>query len=78
MGTFFTLGHSTVVILTCVAVAATSGALRERFDGFARVGNILGTAFSAVFLIVLCLGNGWVFYGLVKRLRKALRDEGRG
>lgn len=78
VGTFFSLGHSTVVILTCVVVAATSGALRERFDGFARVGNILGTAVSAVFLIVLCLGNGWVLYGLIKRLRKALRDEGRG
>ncbi|KAG5913646.1 hypothetical protein E4U42_000955, partial [Claviceps africana] len=32
VGTFFSLGHSTIVVVTCVVVAATSGALRERFD----------------------------------------------
>lgn len=72
VGTFFSLGHSTVVIITCVVVAATSGALRERFDDFARVGNIIGTSISAVFLIVLCAGNGWVLYKLIKRIREAL------
>src|SRR6478609_2065749 len=38
VGTFFSLGHSTIVIVTCVVVAATSGALRDRFDDFQRVG----------------------------------------
>ncbi|TAQ86703.1 hypothetical protein B7494_g4970 [Chlorociboria aeruginascens] len=34
VGTFFSLGHSTIVIITCIVVAATSGALekRERLD----------------------------------------------
>lgn len=72
VGTFFSLGHSTVVIITCVAVAATSGALRDRFDGFARVGNVVGSAVSATFLVVLCLGNGWVLHGLIRKLRVAL------
>ncbi|KAG9254329.1 high-affinity nickel-transport protein-domain-containing protein [Emericellopsis atlantica] len=79
VGTFFSLGHSTIVIITCIVVAATSGALRERFDGFAKVGNIVGTSVSAAFLIVLCLGNGWVLHGLVRRLRATLaaqRDSG--
>ena len=47
VGTFFSLGHSTVVIITCVVVAATSGALRDRFAGFQTVGAIIGTAVSA-------------------------------
>lgn len=72
VGTFFSLGHSTVVIATCVAVAATSGALRDRFDGFAYVGNIIGSAVSATFLVVLCIGNGWVLHGLIRKLRAAL------
>ncbi|KND86983.1 High-affinity nickel transport protein nic1 [Tolypocladium ophioglossoides CBS 100239] len=72
VGTFFSLGHSTIVIVTCIVVAATSGALRERFDGFTRVGNIIGTAVSATVLIVLCVGNGWVLYKLVKRLQVVL------
>ncbi|KJZ76475.1 hypothetical protein HIM_04204 [Hirsutella minnesotensis 3608] len=78
VGTFFSLGHSTIVIITCVVVAATSGALRDRFDGFTRVGNIIGTSVSAAFLILLCLGNGWVLYRLVKRLRAILADRRRG
>ncbi|KDN60262.1 putative Ni2+-Co2+ transporter transition metal uptake transporter [Colletotrichum sublineola] len=77
VGTFFSLGHSTIVIVTCVVVAATSGALRDRFDGFTRVGNIIGTSVSAAFLLLLCAGNGWVLYKLVKRLRVVLEEERR-
>ncbi|RFU75725.1 high-affinity nickel-transporter [Trichoderma arundinaceum] len=77
VGTFFSLGHSTIVIITCVVVAATSGALRERFDGFQRVGNIIGTSVSAAVLIILCLGNGWVLYKLVKRLKQVLEQRRR-
>lgn len=75
VGTFFSLGHSTIVIVTCVVVAATSGALRERFDGFQRVGNIVGTSVSATFLIILCIGNGWVLYKLVRRLQEVLQER---
>ncbi|KAI1187409.1 NicO-domain-containing protein [Nemania serpens] len=74
VGTFFSLGHSTIVIITCIVVAATAGALRERFDGFQYVGGIIGTSVSAVVLIILCVGNGWVLYRLVGRLRKVVRE----
>ncbi|KAL2270514.1 hypothetical protein VTJ83DRAFT_2698 [Remersonia thermophila] len=76
VGTFFSLGHSTVVIATCCAVAATAGALRDRFDDFQRVGGIIGTSVSATFLLLLCIGNGWVLYRLVKRVRTAVAEEG--
>lgn len=75
VGTFFSLGHSTIVIVTCVVVAATSGALRDRFDGFTRVGNIIGTGVSAAFLLLLCAGNGLVLYRLFRRLRVVLEQE---
>lgn len=58
-------------------VAATSGALRDRFDGFSRVGNIVGTSVSAAFLVILCVGNAWVLYKLVQRLQQVLADERR-
>lgn len=77
VGTFFSLGHSTIVVITCIVVAATSGALRNRFDGFQRVGNIIGTSVSAAVLIILCLGNGWVLYKLVKRLKEILAQRRR-
>ncbi|CAK7199149.1 hypothetical protein SEUCBS139899_001821 [Sporothrix eucalyptigena] len=75
VGTFFSLGHSTIVIITCVVVAATSGALRERFNGFERVGNIVGTSVSAAVLLILCAGNAWVLWRLVRGLRTELRKK---
>lgn len=77
VGTFFSLGHSTIVIVTCIVVAATSGALRDRFDSFTRIGNIIGTAVSATVLIVLCIANGWILYTLVKKLRRELERRSR-
>lgn len=80
VGTFFSLGHSTIVIITCIVVAATAGALRQRFDDFKRVGGIIGTSVSAAFLLLLCIGNGWVLWRLVRKVRQevteqTLRDE---
>ncbi|KAL2181163.1 high-affinity nickel-transport protein-domain-containing protein [Thermothelomyces heterothallicus CBS 202.75] len=75
VGTFFSLGHSTVVVVTCVAVAATAGALRDRFSDFQRVGGIIGTSVSAAFLLLLCAGNGWVLWRLVRRLRAVLEQQ---
>lgn len=77
MGTFFSLGHSTIVLITCIVVAATSGALQHKFDGFQRVGNIIGTSVSAAFLLILCVGNGWVLYGLIRRLQEVLAERRR-
>jgi high-affinity nickel-transport protein len=67
-----------VVIITCVVVAATAGALRERFEDFQRVGGIIGTSVSAAFLLLLCVGNGWVLWRLVRRLRVVLEEQRRG
>lgn len=36
------------------------------------MGNVVGTAVSATFLIILCIGNGWVLYRLIRQLREAL------
>ncbi|KAI0429937.1 high-affinity nickel-transport protein-domain-containing protein [Xylaria sp. FL1042] len=74
VGTFFSLGHSTIVIVTCIVVAATAGALRERFSSFQYIGGIIGTSVSAAVLILLCLGNGWVLYRLIIQLRKELQE----
>ncbi|KAK3295400.1 high-affinity nickel-transport protein-domain-containing protein [Chaetomium fimeti] len=75
VGTFFSLGHSTVVVVTCVVVAATAGALRERFEDFQRVGGIIGTSVSAAFLLLLCVGNGWVLWRLVRRVRVVVEEQ---
>lgn len=74
VGTFFALGHSTIVIVTCVAVAATGGVLRDRFNGVEEWGELIGGVVSAVVLVIFCGGNGWVLYRLVRRLRSAVGE----
>lgn len=75
VGTFFALGHSTIVIVTCVAVAATGGVLRDRFSGVEEWGELIGGVVSAVVLVIFCGGNGWVLYRLVRRLRSAVAER---
>lgn len=60
-----------------MVVAATAGKLESRFDGFSRVGGIIGTAVSAGVLILLGIGNAWIMWKLIKRMRQLLREEDR-
>ncbi|CAI4212069.1 unnamed protein product [Parascedosporium putredinis] len=73
VGTFFSLGHSTIVIITSIVVAATAAAISTRFDNFSTVGGIIGTSVSAAFLILLGLMNAYILYKLIKQLIKVLR-----
>ncbi|SPO02182.1 uncharacterized protein DNG_04855 [Cephalotrichum gorgonifer] len=78
VGTFFSLGHSTIVIITSIVVAATAAAISARFDNFSRIGGIIGTSVSAAFLIVLGLMNLYILYKLIVQLKKVLSlPEGR-
>ncbi|EON64367.1 hypothetical protein W97_03598 [Coniosporium apollinis CBS 100218] len=70
VGMFFSLGHSTIVIITSLIVAATASAVSSRFDSFSRVGGIIGTSVSAAFLLLLGVMNMWILYKLVQQMRK--------
>src|SRR5258707_15505118 len=43
-GLFFSLGHSTVVILATIAVAATAAAFKEELEDFHAIGGGIGTS----------------------------------
>ncbi|KAL2832831.1 high-affinity nickel-transport protein-domain-containing protein [Aspergillus cavernicola] len=72
VGTFFSLGHSTIVIITSIVVAATAAAVSSRFDKFSTIGGIIGTSVSAAFLILLGIMNAYILYKLYKQLQKVL------
>jgi nickel/cobalt transporter (NiCoT) family protein len=69
VGTFFSLGHSTIVIVTSIIVAATAAGVSKRFDGFSKVGGIIGTSVSAAFLILLGVLNAYILYRLVVQMQ---------
>ena len=57
VGFFFSLGHSTIVVLASIAIAATAMAFRDRFDAFQDVGGVIGTSVSALFLFAIAAMN---------------------
>ncbi|KAI5362176.1 putative nickel/cobalt transporter, high-affinity [Septoria linicola] len=72
VGTYFSLGHSTIVIVTSIVVAASSAAIQKRFDGFSTIGSIIGSSVSAAFLIILGAMNCWILYKLYQQLQRAI------
>jgi high-affinity nickel-transport protein len=56
-GFFFSLGHSTVVILASLVIAATTAAMQDRMWAFKAAGAVIGTIVSAVFLLLIAIVN---------------------
>src|SRR5207247_3437418 len=50
-GLFFSLGHSTVVVLATIAVAATATAFKDQLENVHALGGVIGTSVSAAFLL---------------------------
>jgi nickel/cobalt transporter (NiCoT) family protein len=57
VGFFFSFGHSTIVVLLSAAIAITATALQSKFDNFTRIGGIVGTLVSALFLFAIAIAN---------------------
>ena len=76
VGLYFSLGHSTVVVLAAVAIAATATALQTRFAGLQNIGSIIGTTVSALFLFAIALLNLLVLVSLCRVLGAARAGRG--
>src|SRR5207249_4727506 len=56
-GLFFSLGHSTVVILATAGIAVTASAFRDQLGDWHAVGGLVGTSVSAGFLLLIAAIN---------------------
>ncbi len=75
VGFFFSLGHSTIVLLASAALAAAIGLSQDRLEGLKNIGGILGTAISSFFLIGIGLANLFVLKGIWRAFRREQRGE---
>ena len=75
VGFFFSLGHSTVVILATVAIAVTAAAFKDRLDAFKDAGGLIGTSVSVFFLFAIALANLLIFFSIYRAFRQARRGE---
>jgi nickel/cobalt transporter (NiCoT) family protein len=72
VGLFFAMGHSTVVIIAAAAVAVTATLLGS-FDSFKSVSGIIGTAVSALFLLIIAGANILIFISIYRTYRRVRR-----
>ena len=75
VGFFFSLGHSTVVVLLSVVVALTTSALQTKFSMFKEVGGIIGTSISAFFLFLVAVMNLFVLSSTYRVFRRVRNGE---
>lgn len=75
VGFFFSLGHSTIVVLASLAIAATAAAMQGGLEAFQGIGGVIGTAVSASFLLIIGLANLFIFKGIWSAFSRARGGE---
>jgi nickel/cobalt transporter (NiCoT) family protein len=75
VGFFFSLGHSTVVVVATGLIAATALAVQGRFVQFKEIGGLIGTSVSALFLFAIAAMNLIVLRGVWRAFRRARSGE---
>ncbi|MEH1768753.1 MAG: HoxN/HupN/NixA family nickel/cobalt transporter [Nostoc sp.] len=73
VGFFFSLGHSTIVVLASVAIALTASTIQKDFPSFQKVGGLIGTTVSALFLLVIAAINMVVLWDVYKTFQSVKR-----
>jgi nickel/cobalt transporter (NiCoT) family protein len=72
VGLFFSLGHSTVVVLASVAVAIAASGMQAHLVHYKIIGGTVGTLMSALFLCVIGLMNLFILRGIYRAWRHVI------
>ena len=75
VGFYFSLGHSSIVIIASAVIAASAAALQGPLERFHEMGGILGTLVSAFFLLAIGLANLVVLRGIWAAFSRAKRGD---
>ncbi|KAH9179154.1 NicO-domain-containing protein [Lactarius sanguifluus] len=68
-GLFFSLGHSTIVIVVNVAIAISTD-VAGKIGGVGQVGGIVGSSVSAAFLFIVGLANSVILHRVLRKRRQ--------
>jgi high-affinity nickel-transport protein len=76
VGFFFSLGHSTIVVVASLLVYLTATIIATRLDAVKSVSGIVGTSISAFFLIAIALVNIVVLRGVWQTFQQVRKGGG--
>ena len=74
VGLYFSLGHSTVVVLASIVVALGAAAL-SGLESFGEIGGVIGTSVSALFLFAIAIANIFILSSVYKTFQRVKRGE---
>jgi high-affinity nickel-transport protein len=74
VGFFFSLGHSTVVMVLSLIVYMTASAFRNQLDSLKDIGGVIGTSISAFFLIAIALANIVILRGVWRSFQEVRKS----
>jgi high-affinity nickel-transport protein len=69
-GFFFSLGHSTIVVIASAAVALATFAFRQKFAALHDVGGVVGTIISSGFLLTIAIINLVILVGVYRAFQR--------
>jgi high-affinity nickel-transport protein len=75
VGFFFSLGHSTIVILLSIILALSSSLVQTRLPAFKETGELIGTAVSSFFLLFIGMINLVIFLDIIKIWRQVTKKK---
>ncbi|MEJ7760963.1 MAG: HoxN/HupN/NixA family nickel/cobalt transporter [Gemmatimonadaceae bacterium] len=70
VGLWFSLGHSTVVVIASVAIAVAATALNGPLAAYRPLGGTIGTIISATFLLVIAVMKLFIFADVYRAFRR--------
>ena len=73
VGLFFSLGHSTIVVLASAAIALATTQIEGHFGIVKIVGGVIGTTVSVVFLFLVAAANFVVLCAVYRTFRRVRR-----
>jgi nickel/cobalt transporter (NiCoT) family protein len=76
VGFFFSLGHSTIVVIASLIVYATASAIEKQLHIVKEIGGAIGTAVSAFFLIAIAVINIVILRGVWNTFQRARKGGG--
>lgn len=75
VGLFFSLGHSTIVILATLVIALTASTFKADIETLHGIGGLIGTSVSAAFLLLVALINLIILRSVYLAFRRVRRGE---
>ena len=70
VGTYFSLGHSTIVVLAAAAIALTADRIQNHMPHIAEIGGHIGSLVSIAFLLIMAWINAQVFLSTHHRFKR--------